>query len=341
MTKLLVPRIKLVAVAVAALVVSFAAFRPVDAQQNPSYLFRFDSLQNIAPRSARSAESLPPQADKLHVILLVFGHKGGISAACQKDCKGVKTALETAFAGEEDRLVFHDLTVVNPKTNKYYSTKETMEVINGLKIGRNDNVLIFQSGHGAIGNKNDPEWSHKLQMDGGTLTRAQVQKPIEAMKPRGIIFLTDCCSGLPKKATVASEEEELVSLETVGPNVQSIRNLVLLPSGVISVTAAEDGKLAIAGFKGANPAKAGSAFTVALLRLWYNSDVTYDSWNQFFPVLKKETGLASGGKHLARAFQLNDKYVATPIRVSFAFPERSATPRLNYNGDRRLSLSER
>jgi hypothetical protein len=302
MTGFLKRRTKLLTGAVAALAVSVLVLGQVRAQQPVAY---------------------PPEADKLQVVILVFGHKGGISAACQKDCKGIKSILEAAFAEDPERLVIHDLSAVNPKTGKYYTRDETLEVIKGLKPGKNDNVLIFQSGHGSIGNAKDPEMSHRLTMDGGTLTRAQVQGPIEAMKPRGIIFLTDCCSGLPKKG--GATERELQSVAE--PNVKTIRTLVLCPVGIVSITAAEDGKLAIAGYKGPNPGKAGSAFTVALLRLLYDEKTTYSSWEQFFPALKKETGLASGGKHMARAFQLNERGVVIATRENT--PARVPTRELN------------
>jgi len=283
MTKYLTRRAKFIGGALVAVVVSLSTLGQVWAQQASSY---------------------PTEADKVHVVILVFGHKGGISAACQKDCKGVRTVLEASFAQDPERLVIHDLSQVNPETGKYYSKDETLAVISSMKVGRNDNVVIFQSGHGAIANKDEPETSHKLTMDFGAISRPQLQGPIEAMDPRAIIFLSDCCSSFSKKKTDEVNERELQSV--VEPNIKNIRKLVLCPIGIISITAAQDGKTAIASFKGANPGKAGSAFTVALLRLWYNEETTYNSWSEFFPALRAETGLASGNKHMARAFQIKE-----------------------------------
>src|SRR5262249_16568875 len=188
----------------------------------------------------------------------------------------------------------------NPATGKVYSMKETLDVVGALKVGKNDNVLIFQSGHGSIGNGNQPELSQRLVMDGGSMTRGQIQQPLETLKPRSILFLTDCCSDISKRGP-GRGTPKFVSLEE--PNVLTIRNLMLRPKGPVSITAADDGKLAAASFRGPNPGKAGSAFTVAMVRLWYN-DATYTSWEQFFPVLKAETGKASGGRQAARAFQI-------------------------------------
>jgi hypothetical protein len=284
----------------------------------------------LAVGPARAAADPPgpdvvsAEANKVHVVLLVFGHKGGISAACQKDCKGLKVALEAAFADDTERLVFHDLSQKNPATDKYYTRDETLAVIKGLKVGPNDTVLVFQSGHGAIGNRLDPEMSHRLTMDGGTLSRAQIQLPLEAMQPRAILFLTDCCSGIAKKP---GAEAEPVAL-TAGPNVKTIRNLVLRPTGIVSITAAEDGKLASASYRGSNPGKAGSAFTVALLRLWY-ADTIYTDWVTFFPDLKAETSQASAGRHAARAFQLRDGSATAAVVATGAEAGGPRGPRLN------------
>jgi hypothetical protein len=57
---------------------------------------------------------------------------------------------------------------------------------------------------------------------------------------------------------------------------------------------------------------AGSAFTVALTRLWYRQDVTFTTWRQFFSKLRPETNTASAGQHRARAFHLGDETPAAP-----------------------------
>src|SRR5262249_32622937 len=100
-----------------------------------------------------------------------------------------------------------------------------------------------------------------------------------------------------------------VALDNETPNTKTVRNLLLKTSGIVSITAAQDGKEAKAGYKGANPGHAGSAFTVALTRLWYRHDVTFTTWKEFFPRLRDETRQASGGQHQARAFRLGTPVV--------------------------------
>ena len=215
----------------------------------------------------------------------------------------MEAVLKTAFAKESKRLVVHNLTAKNPKTGKLYAGKEVLDYLKSMKVGTNDNVLVFHSGHGGIADAKNPEKTHHLYIDGGEVDRWAIQQLVLAKKPRSLIVLTDCCSAWEGRGPQSATDGGRLP-NTVGPNLQTVRSLVLKPVGVVSITAADDGKLAIAGYSGANPGKAGSAFTVAMLRLWYRNDVTYTSWSQFFPSLRTETGKASNGQHMARAFQL-------------------------------------
>jgi hypothetical protein len=252
---------------------------------------------------AQPGNGLPPEADLFHLVLLVVGDTDkGIGGACLNDCKAMAVALKTAFAADKNRLVIHDLTRKNPATKTWYSGKEVLDHLRKMKIGTNDTVVVFHSGHGGIGDAKRPEKTHTLSIDGGSVNRGEICQVVMAKKPRAYVILTDCCSTLAEPAP--EPEEEPCAAEKLTVNVQTVRRLLLKPVGVVSVTAAQDGKEAMAGFEGHNPGQAGSAFTVALMRLWYNQDTTYSTWKQFFPALRAETGKASGGRHLARAFQL-------------------------------------
>jgi hypothetical protein len=240
----------------------------------------------------------PAEAEKLHAILLVAGADEGIGNADLHDVAAMRHILEQTLGGKANQLVIHDLTGKNPKTKKFYSGPEILKFVEGLKVGENDNVLIFHSGHGGIEDRKKPEESHVLFVDGGSINRKQLTKAAQDLKPRAVIMLTDCCS---------SYTSSVALMEAAPPlNKKSVRNLMLRPVGLVSVTAAEDGTIAQANYRGENPADAGSAFTVALTRLWYNTEVTYTSWRQFFPKLRDETRTASGGQHRARAFHLGE-----------------------------------
>jgi hypothetical protein len=123
-----------------------------------------------------------------------------------------------------------------------------------------------------------------------------------AAKPRGLIILTQCCSGYEGRGLQPALDSARAKPEV--PNNRTVRNLVLGLAGVVSITAADDGKTSWTGWNGPNPGQAGCGFTVAMVRLWYRHDVTFTTWKQFFPVLRSETGKASNGQQFARAFEL-------------------------------------
>src|SRR5271154_5579416 len=97
----------------ASILVLLAWAAPIQAQETES-----PRIELKRTPTGLKAVASPQQADKLHVVVLVFGHKGGISAACQKDCKAFIASLESAFDEEDEQLVVHDLSIKNPKTGK-------------------------------------------------------------------------------------------------------------------------------------------------------------------------------------------------------------------------------
>jgi hypothetical protein len=254
-------------------------------------------LLTLSPVAAQPGPNPAAEADKLHVVLLVAGADSSIGNADLKDVAAMRQAVAVSFAAEPKRVVLHDLTGKNPTTRRFYTGPEILKHVREMKVGPNDNVLIFHSGHGGINDRKRPEESHVLVVDGGQVGRMDLTKAVLSLKPRGLILLTDCCSTFAKSA---------LAQDAPRVNTKTVRNLLLKSTGVVSITAAEDGTMAQAGYKGANPGRAGSAFTVALMRLWYRQDVTFTTWKQFFPRLRQETGSASGGQHRARAFHLGE-----------------------------------
>jgi hypothetical protein len=287
MTRFFTSQARFLGSALAALVLSLPAFTPAWAQ------------------AAKGKHT--PEADRLHVILLVAGYSDDIGGPCLNDCKAVKAALEASI--DKSKLTIHDLTGKNPRTGKLHTPQDVLDTVKSLKIAGNDNVLVYHSGHGEISDPKQPEASHVLGLDTGEIGRMQIQRPLEIKQPRAILFLTDCCSDFQGFRAAAGGRQPQ---DAKGPNTQTVRNLMLKPAGLVSITAAEDGKSAVAEYVGPNPGKAGSAFTVALLRLWYDHGTTYTSWKQLFPVLKAETGKASSNQHFARAFHVVESGTAFP-----------------------------
>jgi Caspase domain len=270
------------------------------------------ALQAFSPLWAQCNASRTGEADKLHVVLLVAGHDGGIGNADLKDIAAMKHTMDAAFANDNGRVVYHDLTGINDDTGNVYTAAEILAYLRGMEIGKNDNVLVFHSGHGAITDRDRPEDSHVLLVDGGKLARKDIRDILSAKSPRSLMILTDCCSAFVGGPAGFAGGRGLVAGPAV--NVATVRNLLLKASGIVSITAAEDGTNAIANFTGDNPGQAGSAFTVALTRLWYRVDVTFTSWEQMFPELRAETHLASGGVHQARAFEISTNAVVPAMQ---------------------------
>jgi hypothetical protein len=246
-----------------------------------------------------------PEADKVHLVLLIAGADSNIGSADVKDVASVRKALVAAFAKDKERLAVHDLTPKNPKTGKYYTGDEVINSLKSTNIGKNDTVFVYHSGHGGIDDPKNPEGTHVLTIDGGTVRRKAIIDTVKLKQPRLLLILTDCCStftSLPLEAAIEGGKPGANKL-----NIQTVRDLMLKGVGIASITAADDGKSGIASFYGSNPGEAGSAFTVAMMRLWYRQDKSYTTWGQMFPDLREETGKASGGAHYARAFQLPNR----------------------------------
>jgi hypothetical protein len=268
------------------------------------------ALAAVSPLWAQSTSARPAEADRLHVVLLVAGHDSGIGNADLKDIAAMKRTIDTAFANDKKRVAYHDLTGINAKTGKAFTANEILAHLRNLKIGPNDNVLVYHSGHGGIADKNRPEETHILTVDGGQLNRKDIRTNLSAKRPRALMILTDCCSSFMNAPRALFPELEQAAPASV--NVATVRNLLLKPIGIVNITAAKDGTEAKAGSNGPNPGQAGSAFTVALMRLWYRHDATFTSWEQLFPVLRTETLKASGGAHQARAFRISTQ-AGTPV----------------------------
>src|SRR5262249_42712078 len=166
----------------------------------------------------------------------------------------------------------------------------------------NENVVVFHSGHGSM-ERNRPEATHVMTLNTGALRRADIRQALDRKQPRAIIFLTDCCSSYRPAAAYRAVAYRPAPRPAL--NTQTIRNLVLRPSGRVSITAAEDGTQASSRSVGTNPTGARSAFPVAMLKV-FTERRSYATWREFFPRLRQMTHDTSGGQHRARAFEIRE-----------------------------------
>lgn len=253
-----------------------------------------------------SQKAVLAEASKVHVVLMVYGPSTAFGNACRADIAGFKVMLEDGFEAKRDRLVYHDYTGKNPATGMDWSPREILENLETMRLGSNESIVVFHSGHGHIQDLNRPEETQYLSIDRGRMSRKTLRDKLRAMNPRGLTILTDCCSShVPSLAMNRGSDAQRRF------NAVSVRNLFLRLAGEVSITAAENGTGALPVYSGANPGAAGSAFTVALLRLLADGDRTYQNWTDLFPVLKRETHAASSNipgcsPHYAHSFAINE-----------------------------------
>ncbi len=250
------------------------------------------------------ADDRPAEATKVHLVLVGYTPDTIFGKACRDDIEAMKSTLSEGFADKKDRLVIHDLSGIDPETKTHWSAKQVMGYLRGMKIGPNESVVVYHSGHGRIADKQRPEATHRLQLtDKSELSRGEITSVLLCKHPRALIVLTDCCSAIVPDRDAGGAAGQCGE---AGLNGETVRNLFLKVRGVISITAAEDGTCGVIGFSGPNPAGAGSSFTVALLRLCWNEDRVYASWGQFFPSLREECFRTSDGRHRARDFRMSE-----------------------------------
>src|SRR5205823_6189863 len=136
------------------------------------------ALQALAPAFAQTGPAHPAEADKVHVVLLVAGADSNIGNADMADIAAMRHAISASFAGDKKRVVFHDLTGKNPATGQHYTGPQILERLKRMKVGHNDTVLVFHSGHGGIQDKKHPEATHILTVDGGQVARKDIMDTV-------------------------------------------------------------------------------------------------------------------------------------------------------------------
>jgi hypothetical protein len=255
-----------------------------------------ETLNAIRPGSRARVNA--DEADKVHVVLLVYGKDGQFGAACRKDVHAFAKMLDQGFEQKADRLEFHDYTGLNPTNFRPWTPKEVLADLARMQVGTNDSIVLYHSGHGMIVDPKSPESSQIMVTNEGPIQRGDLLRVLNAHHPRGLVLLTDCCSSFPE--TPARH----LTRTNLSYNAQTVQSLFLKVRGGISITAAEPGDGATSLHVGSNPGQACSDFTVALLRLMCNQDRSFANWSQLFPSLQQETADASSlqGTPLHRAF---------------------------------------
>jgi hypothetical protein len=160
---------------------------------------------------------------------------------------------------------------------------------NDLKVGPNEGIVFWYSGHGAFDKR--PGFGHALTMGRtGTdvLFRSELRAAMERKNAALTVLLTNCCSNeakLEAKAPVGAAPAG--SPDEISP---VWRCLFFQSRGVVDITAAEQGSFALLD------TEVGGMFTRAFLNLMEKGvdelDLDKDgfvSWDEFYKQLREET----------------------------------------------------
>ena len=216
-----------------------------------------------------------------------------------------------AFVGEwRNRLVVH------PLYGEAWTAAKVRAYLQEMTIDFNDVVVFYHAGHGGIRNAEEPVKTHMLQVSShGFLSRDDIRNLLLARKCRGVIVLSDCCSSLPKAIQGRSlgTTQPQGQVQPQGParfNQATIRNLFLRFQGLVDITAAEVGQVAINGNRLNDFAGTRGAFTTAFLRLASVTRV-FNGWADFYPALQEMTRTSSGQGQQPHAFTISEEAPST------------------------------
>lgn len=137
----------------------------------------------------------------LHVLIAVDTDDAG-GATWGRDGANMKALIESSFqkqklAGRFQIEVFTDKNVTAEKILGYYRS---------LKIGPDDGLLFYYSGHGGF----HIAKGHFLALTRGLLDRKALIDSMEALKPRLCVVLTDCCANYAGGAFKTEPKGEVV-----------------------------------------------------------------------------------------------------------------------------------
>src|SRR5689334_688964 len=118
-------------------------------------LIVWSQLTSVVSAAPAPKRDTPAEASRVHLVLLGYTPNNDFGRACRKDIIGFECVLREGFGDMADRIVTHDLSVRNRRTDAEYTRAEVEEYLRTMEVGRNDVVIVYHSGHGAITNRLD------------------------------------------------------------------------------------------------------------------------------------------------------------------------------------------
>ena len=106
--------------------------------------------------------------------------------------------------------------------------------IEQTRVGSDDTILFYFTGHGETDNK-----GHYLNLEKGKLYRAEIRKALLKKQARLAVILTDCCNQRSDKFSYFAPAADMQPPQTVVPLFQS---LFFEPSGLVDINASSPGE---------------------------------------------------------------------------------------------------
>jgi hypothetical protein len=208
---------------------------------------------------ATVCQAQPAESKRVVAILVVDSKDEGIGKAVLKDGEQMKQTLEEGFGKNKEQLLLHPTVEGDNVT-----PDGVLDFIDKLEVEKTDTLLFYYSGHGAW----DPDKGQYLQMYSGPknkrgdLFRTTLVSKLKAKNARLTVVLTDICNG------VCPSWVPLTRDLTKPPQYATLRNLLLLPDGLVDVTSSAKGELSWTRFPDKRGKEVGSVFTVVLADLF-------------------------------------------------------------------------
>lgn len=284
--------------------------------RNLAFVLAVTTVWATAPGTAR-AQKKEAQLEKIHV-LLVIDTESDLTESVLKD----KENMEELFRNNVPKNRY----TIAVLEGKDVTPGNVVEYFRDLKIGPNEGLVFYYSGHAATWKDHTLVFGHnkKTRVLGRKLRRQQLINAMRLKEPALMVVLTDCCSdpqadekrtgpGLTAGAPAPMEVTEISPL---------FRSLFFQHRGIVDITAATlDTSLGWDSL--------GGAFTIVLGNLlrkgpayFKPADREFVTWKEFFIPLRDETNSiveqyanakkAKGEKPLQekqvpKAFQLADE----------------------------------
>jgi hypothetical protein len=142
----------------------------------------------ILIRPAIATADKSGQADEAVRVrfLIVADTDAREGAACGLDASNLKAVLEAGLKKQKLDARY----TIDTLSGRDVAPNRVLKYYEGLKVGANDALVFYYSGHGAYSAKK----GHLLTFMQGDLARATVLAAMQRHKPRLAVVLTDCCA---------------------------------------------------------------------------------------------------------------------------------------------------